>query len=99
MVTRRTASFTLVTSLLLPLAMLAPSIHAADIKERNIKLPVVTAIDHPLGVGTVKFAELLAKKSDGRFKAKVFPNGTLGGEVQVISAMQGGTIEASAVPL
>lgn len=82
---------------MLPLATVAPLAHAADIKERSIKLPVVTAIDHPLGIGTVKFAELLAKKSDGKFKAKVFPNGTLGGEVQVISAMQGGTIEASIV--
>jgi TRAP-type transport system periplasmic protein len=95
--TRRTALSTLVASLLLPLATLGSPAHAADIKERNIRLPVVTAIDHPLGVGTAKFAELLAKKSSGKFKAKVFPNGTLGGEVQVISAMQGGTIEASIV--
>jgi tripartite ATP-independent transporter DctP family solute receptor len=94
---RRTALSTLVASLLLPLATLAPVSHAADIKERNLKIPVVTAIDHPLGVGTAKFAELLEKKSGGKFKAKVFPNGTLGGEVQVISALQGGTLDASIV--
>jgi tripartite ATP-independent transporter DctP family solute receptor len=86
------------TTLSLLIAALLPlTAAAADIKERNIRLPVVTAIDHPLGVGTSKFAELLIKKSDGKFKAKVFPNGGLGGEVQVISAMQGGTIEASIV--
>ena len=94
---RRTVLSTLLAPLLLPLATLAPLSQAADIKERSFKLPVVTAIDHPLGVGTVKFAELLEKKSGGKFKAKVFPNGTLGGEVQVISAIQGGTIEASIV--
>jgi hypothetical protein len=27
-------------------------VYGADIKERTIKLPVVTAIDHPLGIGT-----------------------------------------------
>jgi tripartite ATP-independent transporter DctP family solute receptor len=94
---RRTALSTLVASMLLPLATLAPVSHAADIKERNLKSPVVTAIDHPLGVGTAKFAELLEKKSGGKFKAKVFPNGTLGGEVQVISALQGGTLDVSIV--
>lgn len=91
MINRRT-TLSLLIAALLPLTAAA-----ADVKERNIRLPVVTAIDHPLGVGTSKFAELLIKKSDGKFKAKVFPNGGLGGEVQVISAMQGGTIEASIV--
>jgi tripartite ATP-independent transporter DctP family solute receptor len=72
-------------------------VYGADIKERTIKLPVVTAIDHPLGIGTLKFKELIEQKSDGKIKARVFPNGTLGGEVQIISSLQGGTIEASIV--
>ena len=75
----------------------ASAVHAADIKERNLKLPVVTAIDHPLGIGAVKFSELVEKKSGGKIKMKVFAGGTLGGEVPVISSMQGGTIEASIV--
>jgi tripartite ATP-independent transporter DctP family solute receptor len=73
----------------------ATSAHAADIKERNVKLPIVNNIDHPQGVGAQKFAELVEKKSGGKIKVKVFPGGTLGGEQQVASAMQGGTIEAS----
>jgi TRAP-type transport system periplasmic protein len=71
--------------------------HAADIKERTLKLPVVTAIDHPLGVGAVKWSELVEKKSGGKIKMKVYAGGTLGAEVPVISSMQGGTIEASVV--
>jgi tripartite ATP-independent transporter DctP family solute receptor len=70
---------------------------AADISERTIKLPVVTAIDHPLGIGAVKFKELIEEKSDDKIKVRVFAGGTLGGEVQVISSLQGGTIEASIV--
>ncbi len=68
---------------------------AADIKERNIKFPVVNNIDHPQGMGAKKFSELVEQKSGGKIKVKVFAGGTLGGEVQVASAMQGGTIEVS----
>ncbi len=69
--------------------------HAADIKERNAKFPIVNAIDHPQGLGAQKFVEVVDKKSGGKIKVKVFPNGTLGGEQQVAAAMQGGTIEIS----
>ncbi len=69
--------------------------HAADIKERNAKFPIVNAIDHPQGLGAQKFVEVVEKKSSGKIKVKVFPNGTLGGEQQVAAAMQGGTIEIS----
>ena len=69
--------------------------YAADIKERSVKLPIVNNIDHPQGVGARKFADLIEQKSGGKIKVKVFPGGTLGGEQQVASAMQGGTVEAS----
>ena len=69
--------------------------HAADIKERSAKFPIVNAIDHPQGLGAQKFVEVVEKKSGGKIKVKVFPNGTLGGEQQVAAAMQGGTIEVS----
>ena len=82
---------------LLALSLTLPVAWAADIKERTLKLPVVTAIDHPLGIGAVKFSELVEKKSGGKIKMKVFAGGTLGGEVPVISSMQGGTIESSIV--
>jgi tripartite ATP-independent transporter DctP family solute receptor len=68
---------------------------AADIKERSIKLPIVNQLDHPQGLGAQKFADLVSAKSGGKMKVKIFPGGTLGGEQQVASAMQGGTVEAS----
>jgi TRAP-type transport system periplasmic protein len=68
---------------------------AADIKDRTIKFPIVNQLDHPQGIGAKKFADLVGEKSGGKLKVKVFPGGTLGGEQQVASAMQGGTIEAS----
>jgi len=68
---------------------------AADIQERSAKFPIVNAIDHPQGLGAQKFVEVVSKLSGGKIKIKIFPNGTLGGEQQVASAMQGGTIEIS----
>ena len=80
---------------LLALGAATPEAFAQDVKERSIKFPIVNAIDHPQGVGAKRFAELVEAKSGGKLKVKVFPGGTLGGEVQVASAMQGGTVEAS----
>ena len=68
---------------------------AADIKERNVKFPIVNALEHPQGLGAQKFVEVVQQKSGGKIKVKIFANGTLGGEQQVASAMQGGTVEVS----
>lgn len=73
----------------------ALSAQAADIKERNLKFPIVNAIEHPQGLGAKKFVEVVDQKSGGKIKIKIFPNGTLGGEQQVAAAMQGGTVEIS----
>lgn len=76
-------------------ALAASQTGAADIKERTLKMPIVNPIDHPQGIGAKKFADLVQEKSGGKIKVKIFPGGTLGGEQQVASAMQGGTLEAS----
>jgi TRAP-type transport system periplasmic protein len=68
---------------------------SAEIKSRSIKLPIVNNIEHPQGVGAKKFAELIERKSGGKIKVRVYAGGTLGGEQQVASAMQGGTVEVS----
>jgi tripartite ATP-independent transporter DctP family solute receptor len=70
---------------------------AADIKERTIKYAVIYDIKHPHGLGAQKFADLVAQRSDNKIKVKVYPNATLGGEIAIISAMQGGTVEMAAM--
>ncbi len=85
----------LITAAAFMLCAAVGSAAAADIKERNIKFPIVNQMDHPQGLGAKKFADLVAEKSGGKMKVKVFPGGTLGGEQQVASSMQGGTVEAS----
>jgi tripartite ATP-independent transporter DctP family solute receptor len=75
----------------------AQGTRAADIRERTIKLPVVANLDHPQGLGAKKFGELVEKNSGGKIKTRIFPGGSLGGEVQVVSALQGGSVEAAVV--
>ena len=40
-----------------------------------------------------KFGELVEEKSGGKIKVKLFAGGTLGNDVTMISALQGGTLE------
>lgn len=68
-----------------------------DIKAHNFKVAFVQNIDHPHGIGAKKFAELLEQKSGGKMKAKAFGGGSLGGDAQVISSLQGGVVEMTLV--
>ena len=66
---------------------------AAEIGTHTIKFASTGAKGAPIVLGMEKFAEIVADKSGGNITVKSFPNGTLGGDVQTISALQGGTIE------
>lgn len=90
---RKALLATLVGAALLPLA----NAQAADIKERTLKFASAQAADHPFSKGGQKFAELVTAKSGGKMKAKLFAGGTLGGDAQVISSLQGGTVDATFV--
>ncbi|MFO1281813.1 MAG: TRAP transporter substrate-binding protein [Burkholderiales bacterium] len=70
---------------------------AADVKERNLKVAFVQMKDHPQGLSLERFAELVAKASDGKIKVRSFPGGQLGGDAAVIQSLQGGTIEMTLV--
>ncbi|MBL8352129.1 MAG: TRAP transporter substrate-binding protein [Burkholderiaceae bacterium] len=65
----------------------------AQAQERSFKFALQNPKGHPLELGATKFAELVAAKSGGKLKVNVFPGGTLGGDAQNVSALQGGTIE------
>lgn len=66
---------------------------AADIEARSIKFPSASNKGHPQVFGVEKFAELVAQKSGGKLSVRPFPGGTLGPDLQTVSAMQGGTME------
>lgn len=64
----------------------------AQVNERTFRIAINGAPGHPVVVGAEKWAELINKKSGGKMTLKVFPS-TLGGDVQVLSSVQGGTID------
>jgi len=66
---------------------------AQDIKPRTIKFAFLNQTGHPQAQGAQKFADLLAQKSGGKIQVKLFAGGVLGGDLQTVSALQGGTVE------
>ena len=92
----KTLHWILSTTLAAACAMSTAS-NAAEIKEYSLKIASAQTAEHPFSVGAKKFAELMAAKSDGKIKAKLFPSATLGGDAQVISSLQGGTIDFTIV--
>lgn len=66
---------------------------AAEIRERTLRFAFQNVIEHPQGQGAKKFADLVSEKSAGKIKVRLFPGGTLGGDVQTVSALQGGTLD------
>lgn len=89
---------TLLLALAAPLLLAAAATHAADIKPRTLKFSYVQPKESHMGYGVQKFAELVAKKSGDKIKVRAYPNGTLGGDLQTVSALQGGTIEMTTLP-
>ena len=52
---------------------------------------------HPVHKGILVFQEVLEKKSGGRLKAKIFPDGQLGSEREVLELLQIGSVAATKV--
>lgn len=83
---------------LLAPALIACSAYAQDIKERTLKFSFVQPQDSHMGYGAKKFADLVAQKSGNKMKVRLYAGGTLGGDLQTVSALQGGTIELTTLP-
>jgi tripartite ATP-independent transporter DctP family solute receptor len=84
---------TLAASLATAALFVAGAGHAQDIQARTIKFPSASNKGHPQVLGVEKFAELVKQKSAGKLNVRPFPGGVLGPDLQIVSGMQGGTIE------
>lgn len=65
----------------------------AQVRERTIKFAYLNQAGHPQDLGAKRFAELVEKASGQKMHVKLFPGGVLGGDLQNVSAVQGGTLE------
>ena len=61
----------------------------------NWQIGNVLSADQPWDLGLNKFAELLPEYSDGRITATVQSGGTLGSEIEMLEAVQMGTLDMS----
>lgn len=74
--------------------MLASSMSfAADYNARTIKFAATSPKGTPPAIGMELFAKKVSERSGGKIKVRTFPNGVLGGDVQVLSSLQGGVVE------
>jgi len=69
----------------------------AQVREQTLRWTTQNPATHPIAQGGQKFADLVAQKSGGKMTVKLFPGGVLGGDVQVLSAVQGGTIDMTSM--
>ncbi len=67
--------------------------YSQDFKDRTLKFAFQNQTGHPQAEGAKKFADLVAQKSGNKLQVKLFAGGVLGGDLQTVSALQGGTIE------
>jgi TRAP-type transport system periplasmic protein len=74
------------------ITLLAVPAHA-QVQERTIRWGHLNNTDHPVSLGVQKFAEILATKSGGKLRVREFAASQLGNEMQMQSALRGGTQE------
>ncbi len=77
------------------LMLAAGTAGAADIQDRILRFASSNVEGNPQVDGLVKFAELVGAKSGGKMVVKVFTGATLGKDIQVLSSMQGGTVDGA----
>jgi tripartite ATP-independent transporter DctP family solute receptor len=63
----------------------------------TLKLATQTVAGTAQYDGATRFAELVEKKTNGRIAIKVHGDGALGGDLQIVSALQRGTIEMALI--
>ncbi|WP_105370155.1 TRAP transporter substrate-binding protein [Neorhizobium huautlense] len=74
-------------------ALLFAGTASAEIGAHTLKFAAANNKGHPQVTGMEKFAEIVKEKSGGKIEVKLFPGGVLGGDVQTVSALQGGVVE------
>jgi tripartite ATP-independent transporter DctP family solute receptor len=65
---------------------------------QEARLGYVPIEAHPVGQGSIRFAELVAEKTEGRVTVQTFGSGVLGNEPQMQSSLQGGFLDVMVGP-
>lgn len=79
--------------LAVPLVLAMTGSAYGEIRAHEVKFAGANQKGHPQVTGMEKFAEIMKEKSGGKIVVNVFPGGVLGGDVQTVSALQGGVVQ------
>ncbi|MBE0533799.1 MAG: TRAP transporter substrate-binding protein [Rhodospirillales bacterium] len=79
--------------LAVPLVLAMTGSAYGEIRSHEVKFAGANQKGHPQVMGMEKFAEIVKEKSGGKVVVNVFPGGVLGGDVQTVSALQGGVVQ------
>jgi tripartite ATP-independent transporter DctP family solute receptor len=60
---------------------------------KTLKLGYILSTSSQLGAGAAVFADEIAKQTQGRYRIEQYPNSALGGEVEMLKAVQLGTVD------
>jgi tripartite ATP-independent transporter DctP family solute receptor len=60
---------------------------------KTLKLGYILSAHSQLGAGAAVFADEVSKRSGGRYQIEQYPNSALGGEVEMLKAVQLGTVD------
>src|ERR1700730_12815660 len=66
---------------------------ASGATSKILKLGYILSPDSQLGAGGAVFADEIAKRTEGRYRIEQYPNSALGGEVEMLKAVQLGTVD------
>jgi tripartite ATP-independent transporter DctP family solute receptor len=79
--------------LAVPLVLAMTGSAYGEVRQHEVKFAGANQKGHPQVTGMEKFAEIMKAKSGGKIVVNVFPGGVLGGDVQTVSALQGGVVQ------
>ena len=74
-------------------ATCGPLIRSARAAAFSFKVAHPLAANHPTNLRLTEAAERIAKESDGQVELRIFPNGQLGGEVDLLNQVRSGAVE------
>lgn len=92
---RKLITTILITALVIVFTGCQASGQSSDTIE--LKLAHNQTLDHPVHISLVEFGRLVEEKSNDSIKVKIYPNGQLGSEREVIELTQTGAVDAAKV--
>jgi tripartite ATP-independent transporter DctP family solute receptor len=72
-------------------------VSAAKDKPLVFKMGLIAPADHPVAKASQHMAELVKERTNGGIEIQVFPNGVLGGEVELQSAVRSGAVHMASI--